>query len=318
MDLKDVFSLLEDNARRTWNPLGVREIKCGEWAKGLGLSERGEYLLYTGCLYQMVPDIEAFSGILKRLESAGKTVFSVSLKITRALNKLGLDLTGIYTTIAVSGERRERFSAVLRNIVRALRSVGIEPAYMREEPYNGVLYHDLGLDHLFEPHARRLAEKIRRTGAKTVITVDPHTTYALRHLLPEVVEGWDVEVVHYLEVLAERGYQPTKRGGSAVIHDPCYLARWNGVLDQPRELLDRAGIRLKEPEFSRRFTGCCGGPIESLLPTIASEVARKRVKELVEAGSKRLVVACPICLVNLSREAREFGAEVLDISELLG
>ncbi len=317
MDLKGVFSLLEDNARRTWNPLGIRESRCGEWARGLDLPNRGEYLLYTGCLYQMVPDIEAFSGILKKLESAGKTVFSLSLKATRALNKLGLDLTGIYTSIVVSGRERERFSSVLRGIVQALRRVGIEPAYMREEPYNGVLYHDLGLDHLFEPHARRLAEKIRETGARTVITVDPHTTYALRYLLPEVVDGWDVEVVHYLEMLAERGYQPSKKEGSVVIHDPCYLARWNGVLDQPRELLSRAGIEVREPDFSRRLTGCCGGPIESLLPTIASEVARKRVKELVEAGSKRLVVACPICLVNLRREAREFGAEVLDISELL-
>ena len=317
MDLEAMFSLIEDNARRTWNPLGVEEKQCSQWAEGLNLPEKGDYLLYTGCLYQMVPDIEAFSGILKKLESTGRAVFKLSISLTKTLRGIGIDLTKLYTSITVPKSQRERYSMLLRRILSALRAVGVNPAYMKEEPYNGVLYYDLGLDYLFEAHSKRLAKKIKESDAKKVITVDPHSTYALKHLLPNYVDDWDIEVVHYLDLLLEKGYEP-KKGEikEVVLHDPCYLARWVDVIDQPRKMLELAGIDVKEPDFSKEFTGCCGGPIESLFPSLASIIAAKRLRELVDTGVRDVVVMCPICLINLTREP-EAGARVHDIAELV-
>ncbi len=319
MDLRAVKSLLKSNTRRTWNPLGVSESYCSEWAKQLNLPERGEILLYTGCLYQMIPYIELFSDMLKRLESLGEVVSKISLKFASAAGSLGLNLTTLLSSITISEADKRRYNALLHNIVKALRRVGIVPAYMREEPYNGVLYHDLGMDRLFERHARRIAQKIRETGAKKVIVVDPHTMYALRYLLPEIVDDWDVEVVHYMDILLEEGYEPMNMPNleEVVVHDPCYLARWNGVLDQPRKLLEGAGISVKEPDFSRSFTGCCGGPIESLLPTLASTITLKRLNELKETGADSAVVSCPICLINFIREAKELSINVYDIAEIV-
>ncbi len=318
MDLKAVKSLLEDNARRTWNPLGIRESYCGQWAQGLNLPAKGENLLYTGCLYQMIPYIEMFSGMLKRLESLGPTVFRLAMGANKLFNSLGISTTSLLG-ITISRAERERYFSILRTIASALRRAGVEFAYMREEPYNGVLYHDLGMDEVFGRHVRRLADRIRETGAKRIITVDPHTTYMLRYLMGEFVEGFDAEVIHYMDLLLERGYEPSGKGPKSVaIHDPCYLARWNGLIDQPRELLSRAGVQVLEPEFSRKFTGCCGGPIESLLPSLASTIALKRLKELKETGSSDVVVMCPICLTNFSREARQVGVRVHDITEVIG
>ncbi len=314
MSLKAVKTLLEDNAKRTWNPLGVRESSCSEWARGLNLPERGETLLYTGCLYQMVPYIESFSKMLKKLESLGGTIFSVSLKLTIGLRRIGIDLS----KILMIGVSKERYHRILRNIATSLRQAGVEFAYLREEPYNGVLYHDLGMDKLFEVQAMRIADKIKASGAKRVITVDPHTTYSLRQLIPEFVDDWNVEVVHYLELLHSKGYRGSPKGGVVAIHDPCYLARWNGILEEPRSLLESMSVEVREPEFTKKFTGCCGGPIESLFPTLASTIAEKRLHELKETGANRVVVMCPICLTNLGREAGKLGMEVLDLAEFLG
>ncbi len=318
MDLKAVKSLLESNANRTWNPLGIKESYCGEWAEGLNLPRRGENLLYTGCLYQMIPYIEMFSSMLKKLESMGPTVFRLAMGVNRLAGSLGINTTSLLG-ITISRSEKERYFSILRSIVKSLKEVGMEFAYMRDEPYNGVLYHDLGMDDVFERHVKRLADRLRETGAKRIITVDPHTTYMLRYLINEFVEGFDAEVVHYMDLLIERGYEPNRRGPEEVaIHDPCYLARWNGLIDQPRELLTRAGVQVLEPEFSRRFTGCCGGPIESLLPSLASTIAVKRLRELKETGSSDVVVMCPICLTNFNREAREVGVKVHDIMEVIG
>ncbi len=317
MDLKAVKSLLEENATRTWNPLGVRESYCSKWAEGLNLPKKGDTLLYTGCLYQMIPYIQTFSGLLKRLEGLGPFISNLALTMGRLLNSLGVNITSIMGIVTSRGER-ERYFSILRRIANALKTAGVDFAYMKEEPYNGVLYHDLGMDELFREHVVRLAKKIRETGAKKVITVDPHTTYMLNYLIKEFVDDFDVEVVHYMDVLLERGYTPKVRGPKeVVIHDPCYLARWNGVIDQPRALLTKAGVRVREPEFSRKFTGCCGGPIESLFPSLSSKLARKRMEELKASGSPCFTVMCPICLTNFQREARELGVRVFDIMEVI-
>ena len=312
MELELLRKLMGINARRTWNPLGVKEESCGEWANGLAIPERGETVLYTGCLYQMAPWIRAFSGLLKRLESMGPSLLGATMRLYVLMLSLGLDISSLIKPL----DGRERYSGILRKIALALRDSGVEFAYVRREPYNGVLYHDLGMDSLFEAQARRVAGMLSEAGARRVITVDPHSTYMLRYLIKEYIDGFDLEVVHYSELLLERGYRPKPSDGlEATVHDPCYLARWNSLIEQPRELLRRAGIMLREPEFSREFTGCCGGPIESIFPKLSSEIAKKRLEELMATGSNYVIVSCPICLVNLEREARD--VRVLDLAEVL-
>ncbi len=318
MNLKAVRSLLEKNAKKTWNPLGVRESYCSKWAEGLSFPERGENLLYTGCLYQMIPYIDMFARLLRSFENMSPMIFGMAMKINDIINSLGLDATALLATLEISRREQERYFRIVRSIAKALTSVGVEFAYMREEPYNGVLYHDLGMDDLFEAHAKRLAEKIKETGAKRVITVDPHTTYMLNYLIKEFVDDFDVEVVHYINVLLERGYKPKIKGPKeVVVHDPCYLARWNGLIEQPRKLLSKAGVNVLDPDFSKEFTGCCGGPIESLFPKLSSKLAEKRLRELKSAGSPCIMVMCPICLTNFQREAKEVGVKIFDLMEVI-
>jgi Fe-S oxidoreductase len=62
-----------------------------------------------------------------------------------------------------------------------LADAGIHPAYLHEkEPYSGVLLYDLGMEEALAPIARSVYLTLKGAGAKTVLTVDPHTTFILR------------------------------------------------------------------------------------------------------------------------------------------
>jgi Fe-S oxidoreductase len=55
----------------------------------------------------------------------------------------------------------------------------------RLDDYSGVLLYDLGDQDSFVQHAKYVAAKLKQNGIRKLITVDPHTTYALKILFPK-------------------------------------------------------------------------------------------------------------------------------------
>lgn len=305
---EEVLAIVRSNMSRFGLPLPVPHEAIYAWAKGLELRSSGSPALYTGALYQLAPYIVSLLHLSERAESLG--LFSVVSKLSSAVPK------SLVTAAVRPDERvKRRVEGILSGIVALLRKAGVEPSYLYEDDlYNGALLYDLGMDDLFAEQARRVASALRRRGASAVITVDPHTTHMLRSVFPKYVDGFEVEVKSYIEVLAERGVKLEAVGGEGVIHDPCLYARREGVIEQPRALLLRAGVKLAEARRSRRLTYCCGGPVESMSPVMAKMIAKARVEELREA-SRRIITMCPICFINLSSVAE--GVEVVDIAEVL-
>ena len=66
--------------------------------------------------------------------------------------------------------------------------------------YSGILLYDLGDQEGFEAHARFVARTLKLHGVKKIITVDPHTTYALKELYPKYT-GETFEVQPYFSLL---------------------------------------------------------------------------------------------------------------------
>lgn len=211
---------------------------------------------------------------------------------------------------SVKEEEVKEVHAILRNIADALKSVGVDFGYLYEkEPYPGTLLYDLGMDEAFKEHANYVYGLFK--GAERIITVDPHTTHLLRYAFPKYVDGFDLEVINYLELLAEKGYKG-KGSGRFVIHDPCIYARYEGVIEQPRAILN---VELVEPEMTKEDTVCCGGPIEFIAPRLSGKVARDRISQL-KAVCRDVITLCPICLGNLRRWGKE-EITVRDIATLL-
>jgi len=219
--------------------------------------------------------------------------------------------------LGVSEQDKEESVRPLKVITRLLQKADVSFGYLYEEElYSGALAFDEGLDDVFKLHVERVAALFKKNNVRRVITVDPHTTNMLREVYPRFVKDFDVEVSNYLDVLAEKKLQPVKQlDEEVVIHDSCVYARYEKMIDPPRQLLSAAGITVREPELCGAATHCCGGPMESLFPADAHKVATTRTAQLKEAGNS-VTAMCPICLVNL-KKAAENDMEMQDISSFL-
>jgi Fe-S oxidoreductase len=313
LPIKPLLGFLSDNLtkRRSVMPLSSR--KTTQWAAGLDIPAGGESVVYTGLMYQIIPVLTSSEKMMSLIQDSRIAQF---FSLGRMMNKF-INLSSFMPP--ADRAEQKRYNQYLRNIVRLLRAAGVTNfGYLYEdELYVGALVRDLGMDDAFERHAHKVYRMFEDQGVKRVITVDPHTTDMLKNVYPKLVPGYDLEVKSYLEVLREKDVQPKNCLESAVvIHDSCVYARYLDTIEEPRRLLEKAGVTTLDPEFSGKMTFCCGGPVESLFPNKAREVAGRRIGQLAEAGSD-VVTMCPICLHNLEKAIHGNGISVKDISELL-
>lgn len=287
--------------------------KTTQWAAGLDIPAGGNTVLYTGLMYQIIPTLTSSEKTMSLMQDSW---MGQLFPFGRMVNKF-VNLSSFMPP--ADREEQKRYNQYLRNIVQLLRTAGVkELGYLYEnELYAGALVRDLGVDNAFERHAHKVHKMLKKQGVKRIITVDPHTTDMLKNVYPKLVPGYNLEVKSYLKVLSEKGIPPKNRLESAVvIHDSCVYARYLDMIDEPRRLLAKAGLAIRDPEFSGKMTFCCGGPVESLFPVKASEIAGRRIEQLAEAGDD-VVTMCPICLHNLEKATQGNGISVKDISELL-
>ncbi|MGQ9557966.1 MAG: (Fe-S)-binding protein [Desulfurispora sp.] len=304
LPIGDTIGILSDNLHLRRSVLPLSAAAATRWARGLSLPRGGETVLYTGLMYQLIPYIAAMSRAQEKLENSRLTAFT---GLGRQVNKV-INISAFMAR--PSQQLREKYNNVLAGIVRLLQAAGIRVGYLYEDDlYSGALVYDLGVDRVAEEQARRVWQIFQRYGVRRVITVDPHTTHMLRSIYPQLLSGYDLEVHSYLEVLAERGLEPRQElTGAVAVHDSCLYARAENVQQEPRLLLARAGLEVREPVHSGEFTRCCGGPAESLFPSRAHALAGERVAEL-KAVAPAAVTMCPICLVNLQKAAAELAVD---------
>lgn len=296
----DVIGILSDNLRLRGSVVPLRRRASTRWARGLGLPRGGATVLYTGQMYQLMPYLQGLAEAERRLGDSPLARFS---RLGRRVNRL-VNLSAFLARPPAAAERA-RYEKVLVDIVMTLRANAVEVGYLYEDDlYTGALVHDFGgEDEVLRVQAARIRDRFRRHGVRNVITVDPHTTNMLRAVLPGLVDGFDVQVRSYLDVLAHA--RPRVRqdlSAELAVHDSCVYARSEDVVDQPRYLLRSAGAQVREPEQSGILTWCCGGPAETLYPQKAEATARARVDQL-RAVAPTAVTMCPICHVNLQKAA---------------
>jgi Fe-S oxidoreductase len=307
-----VLGILSDNLRMRGSVLPLTKSGVTGWAKGMNIPRGGKTVLYTGLMYQLIPSIDALASQMARFEDSTITqFFGLGRFVNRFIN------LSFFMALTASKEMKQENDRVLRNIAEMLRKAGVEFGYLYDrELYSGALVYDGGMDESFGIHAQRVFDVFRKNGVQCVITVDPHTTSILRDVYPKFVPEFDLEVKNYIEVLAEKDLPVIKeQNKELVIHDSCVYARYEGMIEQPRNLLTNAGVRAKEPELNGRSTHCCGGPIESLCPSKAHEIAVSRVSQLRKNGED-IITMCPICQVNL-RKAAGGSCHISDISNAL-
>ncbi len=288
---KDIVELIAANVRKTRNPFGVSNSVINTWWKGVSLSRQGDAMLFTGLMYQSIPYIEKTTAWLARYEDTS---------LARHIRYSGMApafLKSVALKFLASGKDKRKFNGILTSVQQVLAKSQTDFFYRPElDFYSGILLHDLGDSEGFRRHAAFVAKALRKGGVKKLITVDPHTTYAMKVLYPQVTgEGFEVRTWFELASITDR-----KGAGRVTVHDPCFYGRYLGLSALPYTIFDKLGFECVRVRNSGEFTNCCGGPAESVSPTLTNEVLGRRVEELKAAGAP-VIAMCPICLGNLLR-----------------
>ncbi|MBI9083108.1 MAG: (Fe-S)-binding protein [Desulfobacterales bacterium] len=310
------------NMERTGDPLGLKLPYWTKWAHGLGFPSQGNELLYTARMYQMLPFVvqatEMAAGAMPLVPALSVRAFAKMAQIAGAVATEPLLRLGARRAQAL----RRRTENALKGIAAALDRVGIHPAYLYEdEPYSGVLLYDLGMEDAVAPIAREVFARLKSSRARTIITVDPHTTFMLREVYPRFLTNFNLTVRHYLQILAVSDLNvPADMGADIprkiVIHDSCVMTRDLDIIAPARQVLTSLGIEVAEPENTGKNTACCGGPVEYAYADLSRSISGIRAREL--AGScKDVLVTCPICLINLMKHEKDLGIRVWDMGEIL-
>ncbi|MDP8002857.1 MAG: heterodisulfide reductase-related iron-sulfur binding cluster [Caldisphaera sp.] len=314
MKIKELMRFMADLTLRTGYPVPVPYDFSYRWAKDYNFNKKGETVLYTGALYQLVPYIRSLSFYLKAIEKSDEGGY-MALSIAKNLVKTDF----IFKILPKPDEKLINWSSnVLKSIASILMKNKISFSYLYENDiYSGALLYDMGIQNEFIEHARKVYSIIKESNARKVVTVDPHTTNLLKNIYPRYIDNFSLDVVSYLELIDDSSIENKNYNkGVITVHDSCIYARNLSIVEKPRRLLEKAGYQINEVRRNKKFTFCCGGPIESIAPSLSDAIARDRVIELVEK-SRKIVTMCPICYINLYNQASDNNAEVIDISNLL-
>ena len=217
-----------------------------------------------------------------------------------------------------------------RAMARVLEFAGVNFGILYEDEQNaGNDVRRIGEEGLFDLLLEKNRKSLASARFKQIVTTDPHTYHVLKNEYPAI--GGDGHVLHSTELLAKlfrAGKLPVRHSLRMAVtyHDPCYLGRYNGVVQAPRRVIDELGATLLELPRNHNNSYCCGAGGGRIwmedVPGITERPAENRVREAARLqGVHTLVVACPKDLVMFQDAIKTTGLAgrlvVKELSELV-
>ena len=217
----------------------------------------------------------------------------------------------------------ERNQKVARSTISLLKEAGLDVGILgMQEGCSGDPARRAGNEYLFQMLAETNLMTFQELGVKRIVASCPHCFHTLGKEYADF-GGEDLEVFHHTEIISklqEEGKlpDPEKNGRSVTFHDPCYLGRIGGVIDEPRSAIGGVDV---EVERSGRDSFCCGagGAQMWMEEDPDKRVNEIRAKEIAETGCDTVAVGCPFCSIMVKDGLDAVGSdmEVMDVAEIL-
>ncbi len=222
-----------------------------------------------------------------------------------------------------------RGQEISRKVATILHSAGVDFGILYESEKNsGNDVRRVGEEGLYEMLAEENIETLNNAQFKTIFTTDPHSLNTIRNEYPDF--GGNYKILHYTELLLQLikegklsiGNKLDKR---VTYHDPCYLGRYNGETENPRNIITALGASLVEMPRNRSNSFCCGaggGRIWMDDSHMKERPSENRIKEaLTLEGVDVFVVSCPKDFAMFTDAVKTSGnegkIEVMDIIDLV-
>ncbi len=229
--------------------------------------------------------------------------------------------------VGSAGSFDDRAVQISKALAGLLQTAGVNVAIPGNQEWGtGDTARRAGNEYLAWMMIMQNVEALNTCKPKRILTSCPHTYNMLKNEYPQF--GADYLIVHHSQFLLELIRQKMlvikgKDLGSITYHDSCYLGRWNGIFDAPRDLITQInmGQRPVEMQRSRDKGFCCGagGARMFMEETLGTYINVDRAKEIEKSGVDIVASACPYCITMLQDGLKEChsGIRVLDIAELL-
>jgi Fe-S oxidoreductase len=229
--------------------------------------------------------------------------------------------------VGCAGSFDDRGKKIAQAMARVLQKAGVNFAILGpEETCNGDVARRAGNEYIAQMLIQQNVEVLNQYRPPKILTGCPHCFNIIKNEFPQF--GARYEVVHHTEYLLElfrQGRLAVSNGnlGSFTFHDSCYLGRWNGIYDAPRQLLasiagGNAPIELRR---TRDKGFCCGagGARMFMEETIGKRINNERAEEVIASGARTAAVACPFCTTMLRDGImdKQGDVDVKDVVELI-
>ena len=215
-----------------------------------------------------------------------------------------------------------RNQRTLRAFVKILKAANVDFAVLGlEERDSGDVARRLGDEATFQTLARRNIATLAKYRFKRIVSCDPHSFHVLKNEYGAL--GGNYQVLHhttFIDELVQKGSLNLgqSKADSVTYHDPCYLGRYNGEYEAPRNVLKAIGIQVKEMERSGFRSRCCGGGGGAPITDIPGKqrIPDMRMVDIKETGAELVAVGCPQCTAMLEGVVAP-RPEIKDIAELV-
>jgi len=234
--------------------------------------------------------------------------------------------------VGCAGAFDDRAKKAVRAFAELMIEAGVTFAVLGpQEACTGDPARRAGNEYLFQEMAKANIATLKEKRVRKIVASCPHCFNTMSREYPDL--GGDFEVIHHTELLArliQEGKLKPKESVDAKVtyHDPCYLARHNDVLKQPRTVVNSIpGVEATEMHRCKKGTFCCGagGARMWMEETVGKRINHERIEEALATDADIVSTGCPYCMIMLDdavkdkvqkKEASE-SVQVLDVAQIL-
>ena len=235
--------------------------------------------------------------------------------------------------VGCAGAFDDRNRKVIRAMAELLRTAGVDYAVLGpKETCSGDPARRAGNEYLYqmlaEENVATLSSAHEEHGISTIVATCPHCFNTIRNEYPQFGLG-GIEVVHHTQFLArliDEGRLEPRYGEGArdvAFHDACYLGRYNGIYDEPRDVVEAVpGRKVVEMDLHHHRGMCCGagGARMWMEEREGERINHRRAKQALELEPDEIATACPFCLIMLrdgTTDLKRTDVAVRDVAEML-